>query len=115
MKLKEDIVTKTGTATETTRGRLMDDTLSLDFDISGIKFESDSCYSIEYIDINDDPFFREGDSGSGVYVIDKDTGKPIKPLGIAFAYTNWRTAVCKIGEIVDELDLQIVRYFDNKD
>lgn len=108
----EIIVTKIGTATETTCGRLTDDSLSVDPEISGINFECYNCYAIEKIKINDDPFFLEGDSGSGVYVIDKDTRKPIKALGIAFAFTKRQTAVCNIGTIVDELDLQIVRYFD---
>lgn len=112
--LKKDIVTKRGTTTGTTYGYLMDDSLSLKMEVSGVKFECFSCYAIENIN-DEDPFFLEGDSGSGVYVIDKYKRKPIKPLGIAFGFTNWLTAVCNINKIVDELGLQIVRYFENID
>lgn len=112
--LKKTIVTKKGTTTGTTYGYLMDDSLSLNVDISGVNFECYSCYSIENIN-DEDPFFLEGDSGSGVYLIHKYKRKPIKPLGIAFAFTNWQTAVCNINNIVDELGLQIVRYFENID
>lgn len=112
--LKKTIVTKKGTTTGTTYGYLMDDSLSLNVDISGVNFECYSCYSIENIN-DEDPFFLEGDSGSGVYLIHKYKRKPMKPLGIAFAFTNWQTAVCNINNIVDELGLQIVRYFENID
>lgn len=55
-------------------------------------------------------FFKDGDSGSGVYVIENDG--TLKPLGIAFAYLQLqsKTAVCRIDEIVDKFGLQIVRY-----
>lgn len=96
--------------TGTTYGYLMDDSLSLNMEISGVLFDGCNSYEIENIN-DDDPFFLEGDSGSGVYVI--KNGSPIKPLGIAYAYgyLESTTAVCNIREIVDELDLQIVRYF----
>lgn len=109
-----DIVTKRGTATGTTYGYLMDDSLSLKMEVSGVYFQCSNCYVIESIN-NDDPFFLEGDSGSGVYVIDKYSRKPIKPLGIAFAFKDWQTAVCNISETVDALGLQIVRFVRNKD
>lgn len=104
----EDIVTKRGKTTGTTRGYLMEDTLS--FLLYGSYFPF--CYAIENIN-DDDPFFLPGDSGSGVYVI-KDR-KPKIPLAIAFAFLNSKTAVCNISEIVDELGLQIVRYFEDND
>lgn len=106
--LEEDIVTKKGKTTGTTHGYLMNDTLS--FPLFGSYFSF--CYTIENIN-DDDPFFLPGDSGSGVYVI--KNRKPKIPLGIAFAFMNWQTAVCNISEIVDELGLQIVRYFENID
>lgn len=109
----EGLVTKTGITTGTTYGYLIDDSLSLNMEVSGVYFECNNCYVIE--SKNDDSFFLEGDSGSGVYVIDKDNRKPIKPLGIAFAFTNWQTAVCNIRKIVDQLGLQIVRFAKNKD
>lgn len=104
----EDIVIKRGKTSGITRGCLTEGTLS--FPLYGSYFSC--CYAIENID-NDGPFFLPGDSGSGVYVI-KD-GKPKIPLGIAFAFLNSKTAVCKISEIVDELGLQIVSYFEDDD
>lgn len=113
--MEKDIVTKTGRTTGTTKGYLMDDSLTVKVDRSFLSrgyFAFFNCYAIE--DIPDyRPFFREGDSGSGVYVM--ENGKPSKPLGIAFAYLDSLTAVCNIGMIVDKLDLQIVRYLENKD
>lgn len=111
MILGKDIVTKRGITTGTTYGYLIEDSLSIrDMKISGIDFNGCNSYEIGNIN-DDDPFFLEGDSGSGVYVI--KNGRPIKPLGIAYAYGTLgsTTAVCNIREIVDELDLQIVRYF----
>lgn len=105
---EEDIVTKRGITTGTTYGYLMDDTLSFTFYDTFFS----NCYTIENIN-DDDPFFLPGDSGSGVYVI--KNGKPIMPLGIAFAYMNWQTAVCNISNIVDRLGLQIVRFVVNED
>lgn len=113
--LEEDIVTKRGITTGTTYGYLIEDSLSInDMEISGVLFNGCNSYEIENIN-DDDPFFLEGDSGSGVYVI--KNGRPIKPLGIAYAYGTLgsTTAVCNIREIVDELDLQIVRYFELED
>lgn len=106
--LGEDIVTKTGITTGTTYGYLIEDSTSLKMEVSGVHFDGCNSYEIENID-DDDPFFLEGDSGSGVYVI--KNGSQIKPLGIAYGYSESTTAVCNIREIVDELDLQIVRYF----
>lgn len=103
----EDIVTKRGKTTGITRGYLTEETLS--FPLNDSYFSC--CYAIE--NINNDPFFLPGDSGSGVYVI-KDR-KPKIPLGIAFAFLNSKTAVCNIREIVDELGLQIVRYYEDND
>lgn len=113
--IEKDIVTKTGRTTGTTYGYLMDDSLTVKVDRSFLSrgyFAFFNCYAIE--DIPDDqPFFLEGDSGSGVYVM--ENGKPSKPLGIAFAYLDSQTAVCNIGMIVDKLDLQIIRYLENKE
>lgn len=113
--IEKDIVTKTGRTTGTTYGCLIDDSLTVKVDRSFLSrgyFAFFNCYAIE--DKTDDqPFFLEGDSGSGVYVM--ENGKPSKPLGIAFAYLDSQTAVCNIGMIVDKLDLQIVRYLENKE
>lgn len=108
MILGKDIVVKTGTTTGTTYGYLIEDSTCLRMEVSGVQFDGCFSYEIENID-DDDPFFLCGDSGSGVYVI--KNGSPIKPLGIAYGYSDSITVVCSIREIVDELDLQIVRYF----
>lgn len=69
-----------------------------------------NCYAIG--NTNNDVFFREGDSGSGVYVIENDG--TLKPLGIAFAYMNSQTAVCGVNEIVERLNLKIVKYLTSQ-
>lgn len=113
--MEKDIVTKTGRTTGTTKGCLMDDSLTVKVDRSFLSrgyFAFFNCYAIEdYTD--DEPFFLKGDSGSGVYVM--ENGKPSKPLGIAFAYLDSQTAVCNIGMILDKLDLQIVKYLESED
>lgn len=93
----------------------MDDSLTVKVDRSFLSrgyFAFFNCYAIGGT-TDDQPFFLEGDSGSGVYVM--ENGKPSKPLGIAFAYLDSQTAVCNIGMIVDKLDLQIIRYLENKE
>lgn len=109
------VVTKTGRTTGTTYGYLKDNCLTVRVNRSLLSrgyFAFFNCYAIEdNTDIQ--PFFLEGDSGSGVYVM--ENGKPSKPLGIAFAYLDSQTAVCNIAMIVDKLDLQIVRYLENRE
>lgn len=109
------VVTKTGRTTGTTYGYLKDNCLTVRVNRSFLSrgyFAFFNCYAIEdNTDIQ--PFSLEGDSGSGVYVM--ENGKPSKPLGIAFAYLDSQTAVCNIAMIVDKLDLQIVRYLENKE
>lgn len=54
------------------------------------------------------PFFDEGDSGSGVFLLD-DCNRNMTPLGIAFArgdLTN-TTFVCKIQHIVEKFQLSL--------
>lgn len=107
------MVMKRGSTSGTTLGRLKDNSFSFKVDESVSSkgyFTFFNCYAIE--DINEDqPFFIDGDSGSGVFVVGKKG--PI-PLGIAFAYMKSYTAVCKIDRIVDELGLNIVQYDDEE-
>lgn len=101
-------VTKSGRTTGETVGSLQHYVLSVKVDKSFLSrgyFAFFNCYAIGN---SKEIFFKEGDSGSGVSVIEKD--KTLKPLGIAFAYMKSQTAVCRIGEIVDKLDLEIVKY-----
>lgn len=52
------------------------------------------------------PFFKEGDSGSGVFLLDK-TSQTVKALGIAFArkHGSQQTLVCKLNPIAKEFKL----------
>lgn len=104
-------VVKTGRTTGETIGILKGDDLVCRIDESSGYLTFFDCYYVIDKEI-EDPFFRDGDSGSGVFLIDDD-GK-LKPLGIAFAYLFSKTAVCKIDSIVDTLDLEIVRYVGNE-
>lgn len=57
-------------------------------------------------------FFEPGDSGSGVFVVEKtkEGDKPGKAVGILFAGAISEEAyVCKIARILDTLGLTIVR------
>lgn len=106
-------VIKTGRTTGTTIGNLKNNVLTVRV-IVGEPLEPVSyftffnCYEIG--NEKNQTFFKDGDSGSGVYVIENDG--TLKPLGIAFAYlqSQSKTAVCRIDEIVDKFGLQIVRY-----
>ncbi|XP_052694674.1 uncharacterized protein LOC128172972 [Crassostrea angulata] len=110
----ETKVTKSGRTTGTTIGDLTDDSLTVRVDTSFLSrgyIAFFNCYAVENI-TEQNAFFRQGDSGSGVYVMEKD--ETLKPLGIAFASLFSQTAVCKIDSIIQKLDLKIVRYLDNK-
>lgn len=102
-------VIKTGRTTGTTVGVLKNNTLSVRVNKSFLSrgyFAFFNCYAIE--NTSNEIFFNEGDSGSGVFV--KESDGALKPLGIAFAFLNSQTAVCRIDEIVKSLDLTIVKY-----
>lgn len=95
--------------------------------------DSDNYYDFEnaYVVQNKsvEAFFKAGDSGSGVFVIEKtkDGDKPGKALGILFAGIYSEEAdseeaysieayseeayVCKIAKILKTLGLTIVRYY----
>lgn len=110
----ETKVTKSGRTTGTTIGDLTDDSLTVRVDTSFLSrgyIAFFNCYAVENI-TEQNAFFRQGDSGSGVFVIEKD--ETLKPLGIAFASLFSQTAVCKIDSIIQKLDLKIVRYLENK-
>lgn len=107
-------VTKLGRTTGKTYGDLTDNSLTVKVDRSSRSKQYMTfynCYAIENKSKNDF-FFKEGDSGSGVFVNGKD--ESLKPLGIAFAFLLSQTAVCRIDTIVDKLDLKIVKYIENR-
>lgn len=110
-------VMKLGRTTEKTFGELTDDSLSIKVPVdtsclSKGYIDFFNCYAIKNI-AGKEAFFSQGDSGSGVFVEEKDT--PLKPLGIAFASLLSQTAVCKVDTIVNKLDLTIVRYTRTED
>lgn len=114
MTFNGDKVTKKGRTTRTTIGYLVDNSLSVrinkSFPSKGC-FCFYNCYAIEN-NTADEPFFEPGDSGSGVYVMENE--HTLKPLGIAFANSCSYTAVCKIDQVVEKLNLTIVRYHEKK-
>lgn len=69
-----------------------------------------NCYFV-WSFFEDKLFFVKGDFGFGVFVIDSD--ERIKLLGIVFVFLFYLVVVCKIDEIIDELDLNIVSYFES--
>ena len=103
-------VVKRGNASGETTGDLCDKSISVKI---GFQMESEpsyvfqNCYSIKDEQRNS-PFFKIGDSGSGVFVIDKEN-QSLAALGIAFARgkCNRRTFVCKIKHISDEFNLTV--------
>lgn len=65
----------------------------------------EKCYRI--LD-KDEDFFQGGDSGSGVFLIDKNTSR-IHPLGIAFGRCIGSTLVCKIKHIAERFQLSVMK------
>ena len=65
------------------------------------------CFVVSDLE-NSSPFFKRGDSGSGVFVLD-NTSEGLKALGIAFAshMVNMETLVCKLSDISREFNLSI--------
>lgn len=105
------IVKKTGRTTETTHGQLegiMDSVNRLPDSDCGLPMHFDLVYFVTDM-YSDDPFFKPGDSGSGVFVL----GEKIDlPLGIAIGFSDEDecTFVCKIDKVLEDLDIDIVNY-----
>lgn len=97
-------VIKMGRTTGLTKGTLDQNNflVNVKCDQGGFLYFYD-CYLIED---KDEPFFLEGDSGSGVFL---DVTQN-KPLGIAFARLNSSTAVCKVKSFLDSLNLSVLAY-----
>lgn len=70
-------------------------------------------YVVDKIAGEDQLFFKPGDSGSGIFVM--EDGKPDKALGIGIAIAKFsqETYVCKIAKILNTLGLEIVKYREN--
>lgn len=110
-------VTKRGQTTYITYGKLVETNFAINIPKTSRNewFTFINCYRIENED-DKKPFFEAGDSGSGVFVIDKDNGQ-FKPLGIAFASNpiNKITVVCKIEPIITDFDLYVYKEDDEMD
>lgn len=102
IKFEENIeVRKIGKETGTTEGYLTENILSVK--VEGLIFKN--CFAVR--DTNVKRFFESGDSGSGVFLKEE---KAMQALGIAFAFMDNHTLVCRIDKILDHLDLAIVQY-----
>lgn len=97
------------------RGRTTGDTIGkLDGDCMHVRvystqvprqyYEFENCFAVIQQDNN--TFFDKGDSGSGVFLIDKNDSS-LKPLGIAFAFFGSKTAVCKIRQIANAFNVTV--------
>lgn len=112
LEFKRSRVMKRGISTGETEGLLTGNTMSIRVDKvpkSGGFYCFYGCFSIKSKDINS-PFFKEGDSGSGVFLL--ENGKPTKPLGIAFAFNalHRNTVACRIDKIVEVFGLSVCQY-----
>lgn len=103
-------VTKRGRTTNVTTGTLTEGNSSVRIH-STLKprcyYSFQNCYTVSD-DPENMPFFEEGDSGSGVFLLD-DCKRNMTPLGIAFARGDLSntTFVCKIQHIVQQFELSI--------
>lgn len=99
-------VTKTGRTTKTTNGYVHERHLSISLPLRGRRYLFFKCYGIKP-DEDTDVFADNGDSGSGVFLNDNGS---LKPLGIIIGSMNTKSVVCKIDKIVNDLSLQIIKY-----
>lgn len=109
-----EMVKKTGRSTGTTYGYLDEDIMFATIEyppLSGTMNDFPELFIVKDIP-ETPPFFRKGDSGSGVFVM----GNQVKPLGIGIAFSEQssETYVCKINEIVRRLGLTLVKYREGK-
>lgn len=104
------MVKKRGRTTGVTLGKLVDKSCNFKINSKAVKgkyYNFKDCFVVQQIN-EKSPFFAEGDSGSGVFLIDEKNGS-LKPLGIAFAFSHWRlkTYVCKIEQITNAFDVSV--------
>lgn len=101
------MVRKQGKVTGETEGILVSGMMTIRVDnvASPLKYRFDFCYKI----INKHGyrrFFEPGDSGSGVYLLDRRGNK--RPVGIAFAFgLNGDTYVCRIAHVTRAFELSL--------
>ena len=80
-------------------------TLRFGIQQNGPFYYFEKCYRI--LD-DDDEFFERGDSGSGVFLIDRNSSR-IQPLGIAFGRCIGSTLVCNIKHIAERFQFSILK------
>lgn len=108
------LVKKRGRTTGDTIGKLVNDGFFVrvySTKVHGRYYEFNNCFAVKQKD--ETTFFDKGDSGSGVFLIDKDNS--LKPLGIAFAFFRSKTAVCKIRQITDAFKVSVYGYEEPMD
>lgn len=109
------LVKKRGRTTGDTIGKLVDDCLYICVDstkVQGRYYVFEKCFAVKGRD--ETKFFDKGDSGSGVFLIDKKDNS-LKALGIAFAFFQTKTAVCKIRQITDAFNVSVYGYEEPMD
>lgn len=104
-------VKKTGRTTETTFGQLVCVMTSVNEpsgsglgEPMGLKL----VYGVSDMYL-DEPFFERGDSGSGVFVLGEEIDRPLG-IAIGFSTKDQLTFVCKIDSVLQDLDIDIVKY-----
>lgn len=110
------MVRKTGRTTGLTFGLLSNrmESIRIEKPHGSMNFSQFSnLYVVDNIAGEDQLFFKPGDSGSGVFLV--EDGKPDKALGIGIAIGifSQETYVCKIANILNTLGLKLVRYREN--
>lgn len=103
------LVKKRGGTTGNTIGKLVGDCMCIrvySTQAHGRYYEFENCYAVKQND-KGTAFFQKGDSGSGVFLINKEKSSS-KPLGIAFALFCSKTAVCKIREITNAFNVSVM-------
>lgn len=104
------MVKKRGRTTGVTLGKLVDKSCNFKIISKAVNekyYDFKNCFVVKQIN-EKSPFFAEGDSGSGVFLIDEKDGS-LKPLGIAFAFAHrgLKTYVCKIKQITNAFDVSV--------
>ena len=99
-------VTKKGKTTDVTYGHIYQINISLRFQRPRQTrwYVFENCYSIAK---DGKSFFEKGDSGAGVFLIDKQS-KILHPLGIGFSKGKY-TFVCKIQHVLERFNLKICK------
>ena len=100
-------VFKRGNATCLTEGVLCGIRESVNILLGSRQFFFNKCFVVGDLQ-NSSHFFKEGDSGSGVFVLDKPSQR-LKALGIGFAISqvSGETFVCKLSHICRDFNLSL--------